>query len=225
MDYIQDHITTVEITRGLEIFEPSEKYPFGAMKYKCVVGKDMRLIERQVSQSKIDAIATKLAAFLNELHAIKPCEIFETKQECINELNDKLCKAIESVAHLLNETQIAKALELIEKYKQIVRSRDFCITHGDMHEGNFILNDDNELVGVIDFGNIGISLPEEDFIFLSGDKENKWSKLYENYNGNMNIKTLDLFNFIRKIRAFRGAIRQGAQTPEYYLSEILEFLY
>jgi len=63
---LEGKIKTVKIPSNVQFIKPSEKYKFGALKYKMIQGKVFK--DEEMETYNLKGIANSLGDFLNELH-------------------------------------------------------------------------------------------------------------------------------------------------------------
>lgn len=158
-DLLKGKITCVNIPCDMMLTEPNNEYPFGCLVYKMVKGKPLN--PDSLTMQEKENLAKKIMEFNNEMHNL---DIHWDREWAINHELEKIEKNIQILIEYLNETEINQLKEYKQLFSNYLNSKkNFCITHGDLWADNLIVNDNNELTGVIDFGNMAYFLPEVDY--------------------------------------------------------------
>lgn len=153
--------------------------------YKIIKGRILtREIFNSLNSSEKEKIINDLGVFLSKLHSIDYSLVKYENIELIGTKDDY---------DFLNKNVKLTILEknYIDKlFNDINNSNLFnckkCICHNDLSINHLIINDDNCLEGIIDFGDSCINYEIVDFGYLLQD--------YENGLGNEGLKILDKFN-------------------------------
>lgn len=126
-----------------------------------------------LSEKEKEALASDMAIFLRRLHGIsvplseKPfCEIFEDKRKRYLEDQEQLLEVLEN-RKLLN-APLQKNIQTI--YEHIGQNQELfdyaaCLVHNDFSSSNMVFRH-NRLYGVIDFGDVIVGDPDNDFLCL-----------------------------------------------------------
>lgn len=146
---------------------------FEIMGYKSINGKFLTpKIYQSMTEKQKDILKNDIAKFLKQLHSLDYSEISEylidNKENVLEEykllketIYDKLTKEekdyIESFFEMLDITKIFDDKK--------------CLCHNDFSANHLLLNEDNKLVGIIDFGDAGIIDEYCDFIYLLEDSD------------------------------------------------------
>lgn len=145
------NVKSLEIPRIIELIEPCEEYPNGALIYKMIKGHTFR--KEHIEIVNLDNIAKKLAEFMDELYEIRVD--FDKDEYIKNELEITEQSVIE-LKEYLSESNYEKILSWFNEYKNyLLTFNDYHFIHGDLWYENYILNDNNELVGIVDFEGSG----------------------------------------------------------------------
>lgn len=156
------NVKSLEIPRIIELIEPCEEYPNGALIYKMIKGHTFR--KEHIEIVNLDNIAKKLAEFMDELYEIRVD--FDKDEYIKNELEITEQSVIE-LKEYLSESNYEKILSWFNEYKNyLLTFNDYHFIHGDLWYENYILNDNNELVGIVDFEGSGMGDPAYDIAAL-----------------------------------------------------------
>lgn len=103
---------------------------------------------KDLTPAEIDQIAKEIADFMYQLHSVKfdKNEIFKTKDIGLN-LVDFLDELIEK--HLHEEDKV------FWKYDEFSKKDNNCLVHGDLNSSNILIDENNHISAVIDFGFAG----------------------------------------------------------------------
>lgn len=211
---IKKYITCVKIPQDITLIEKSKDYPYGGLKYKLIKGKVFNYNDQEIYN--MNAIASKLGGFLNELHGIR---VNYNKEEVINHEKNRVERNIKLLFNYLSyqdKENVKKWQE--EYYQELDCYTDYCLVHGDLWYENYIITEDGQdLKGIIDFENTSIFMKEYDFVpFLYISKE-FLEQVIKSYHGNINRKLIDLLFVRREICSFLYIL-------EYEPSDTLELV-
>ena len=157
----------VLITNPIFIGRPSELYPYVFAGYQKIEG------DTGCSQIYSDADRIKniplLAHFLRQLHAV-PIEEAQQFGAGLDgrEAFDIPKKSLVIIENLkkLKELQLISEIDIFKTYlsniQNIQNSDLLLLVHGDFYSRHLILNESNEVTGVIDWGDIGLCHPAID---------------------------------------------------------------
>jgi len=186
LPFIKDYIsfqTTIPFIFG----QPSEKYPWPFLGYNVIKGKPPIRLNRQERINMIEP----LAKILKQIHSI-PLSTFshlKLPHDELRRLDIKYRKpqflkyAEEAIKQKLlpNEMMIK---QYIENLQEIIPKTPLVLVHGDLHFKNMIVNDDNALEGIIDWGDAHIGQCELDlsivFSIIPSDKRDSFYEIYGN---------------------------------------------
>ncbi len=165
------HLST-NIPKPIKKGLPSADYPYPFSIYRWLEGKSANLLE--TSEKTLEPIAAQLASFLKELQAIRTVDGPPPGQHNWwrgDHLSVYDKGAREQIASLKNSIDSNAALTLWEEACATKWKGKPLWIHGDFASGN-ILIEDNQLVGVIDFGGMAVGDPACDLViswtYLSG---------------------------------------------------------
>lgn len=129
---------------------------------------------------EVEIVATDIAKFMYQLHSIKynPNEVFKT-----NNIGLKLTDFLDELLTFHVDEQDMK----FWNYEELIKRDHSCLVHGDLNSSNIILDENNHISAVIDFGFGGFGNPYFDIARI----------LNRNYTGNFKseiIKTYELLS-------------------------------
>ena len=116
--------------------------------HKKVEGKPLTDIMNNMTEDEIKQVSKEIADFMYQMHSLKydEKEIFKTDNIGLN-LVDFLDELVEK--HLYSEDKV------FWKYDEFSKKKNTCLVHGDLNPGNIIIDENNHIAAVIDFGFAG----------------------------------------------------------------------
>ena len=93
----------------------------------------------------------KLAEFLWEMHNL---DFDWDKEFSIKRENEKVVKNLKYLEPCFTKDENEYLKKYVKKYDKLLLESEYVITQGDLHSENILVNDKNEMTGVIDFGNM-----------------------------------------------------------------------
>lgn len=146
-------------------------------------------MNENLSEKEIEAISEEISKFMYQLHNLEFSydEIFKTK--------DIGLKLIDFLDELLN-VHVDKEDIHFWNYNEFIKKDHNCLVHGDLNSSNIILDNNNKIAAIIDFGFAGFGNPYFDVARIIGRCPEKYKnsiiKSYEQISGKiLNIQVLD----------------------------------
>jgi len=197
LDLIDGKIKTVKVPSKAK-YNSSE----GILSYDFVPGTNLKDRIDYLTVKEKECIGRDLAKFLVELHGII---INYDKKSAIELHIEKFKRGLVAVSRYLVDSEQKKLDSVARWYQQYLEGNDFCFTHSDLHLGNIVVDDNNKLAGVIDFGNAGYHLPEMEFVsmqYIYFD-EVIFKSVRENYIKKFADKDLMLLTLVHRVRHYK----------------------
>ena len=201
MRILDGKITAINYPKIYDLIYPCEEYPFGAMVEEFVGGKELRKANKNLSDSQKKEVGKALANFVYQIHSIA---VDGNKDE---EIKINLAKYDRSLAFLkeyLSAEEYEKLVILKEHYRQLMESKTFCATHGDLNEGNIMIGEDGKVSGMIDFGNMEYYIPEIEFVHMYYFDRMIYDSMVHNYPREIDEKEIVFLELIVSIRHFKN---------------------
>ena len=204
LNTIDKFVRCVEIPREAKMIQPCEKFPYGCLIYKMVKGYKLNI--KKLNTEQKEKLSEDIAKFIFEVHT---ADIYWSRENSIRHETGKIKKNIKILKNYLTKIEI----DLLNKYSYVfenyLKSREqFCITHGDLWEENFIVDKNNKLVGVIDFGNFSYFLPEVDYASMWNMDEDFLDRLLKYSKENISKYSVLLFVVHREVCSFEYVLEQ-----------------
>ena len=216
------NIKSVQIPTNIQIIKPNKDYPFGALKYKMIKGKTFR--KEDIKLVNLDDIARTLGDFLNELYDIKVP--FDKTYSIISEI-DITGLSVTKLKDYLDSDTYKKVLDWYNAYKKyLINFDDYHFIHGDLWYENYILNDDNKLIGIVDFEGSGMGDPAYDIAslyYLGNDFIDKVLYHYKHTDQDL-IKRIDILVKAREIADFDDTVRNYPKKVDEQIEKIKNVL-
>ncbi len=201
-------------TCKLELHYDRER-PFSV--HKEVPGKSLASVMNELKQEDIERVSKQIAKFMYELHNLKydKSEVFDITTNIGRDLNDFIEELLR--VHVSDEDyEFWKKDDLIDK-----TSDERCLVHGDLNSSNIILDEDNNLKAIIDFGFGGFGNKYNDIARIIGRCPERFKEaIYKSYekleNKELNKEELDreimvwnkidssYINYMRTIGIYEG---------------------
>lgn len=219
MKVLDGKITTINYPKVYELISPCEDYQYGAIVEECIVGKELRDAVKDMDILEKREVGKTLAKFVAEIHGL---DIVGDK---IEEMNINLAKYDRSISILKDylPSDVIERLETLRQdYLNLLERKDFCMTHGDLNEGNIMI-DGGRVSGVIDFGNMEYYVPEIDFVHPYFFDREIYDAMVENYPRDIDEKEVIFLELVVNIRHFKN-IKNFDDRREKCLNNIQSLL-
>lgn len=217
-----ESIKSVQIPIITELITPNKEYENGALIYKMIKGRTFR--KEDISKVNLDSIAQALANFMNELYNIKIP--FNKKEYVDNEISITE-KSVNLLKKYLPEEEYIKVLNWFKEYKHyLLNFDDYHYIHGDLWYENYILDDNNNLIGIVDFEGTSMGDPAYDIAalyYLGNDFINKVLEYY-NYTNNDLIKRVSMLIKAREIADFEDMVKNYPEEVDEQVAKIKKVL-
>jgi len=219
-DLLIGKITCVDFPSNMILIEPNDEYPFGCLIYKIVRGNPLNSGTLTIQEQ--EKLAKKIVDFNAEMHNL---QIHWDRDWAINHELEKIDKNIRLLTKYLTENEISQ----LNAYKYIFSNylnskKQFCITHGDLWADNLIMNENHELTGVIDFGNMAYFLPEVDYASMWNMVDGFLEKLLKYTNEDVTKESILLFVMHRELCSFEYIINAEPEDIPSQLEKIRDAL-
>ena len=119
----------------------------------------------------------------------------------------KYDKSISILKDYLPENIINLLANVKNDYQKLITSRDFCITHGDLNAGNIMINADNTLSGIIDFGNMEYYIPDVEFVHMYFFDKEIFYSIRLHYGKHIDERDMTLLELVINIRHFKNIVK------------------
>lgn len=171
LDFLNKHLNTnIKIPRIDYAYITDELSIIG---YKIIKGKFLTPnIYNKMTTVEKDNLKENIANFLKSMHSLDYSEIsnyaIDNKKKCLEEY--------ELLEQTIYNELTSKEKEYVENfYKRLYTTTVFddkkCICHNDFSCKHLVLDDNNKLVGIIDFGDACIIDEYSDFLYLLEDSD------------------------------------------------------
>lgn len=213
LDFFDGKIKSLQIPSNAKLIEPCNKYPLGAISFDYIEGTPLdKRIATCTKAQKIE-IGKKLADFITEITSLSPRNDDSKTTEL--EINlAKLRKAKELIKPYLSKAENNKLQKIETDYRLFLEQSEFCMTHGDLHFENLIVDNDNRLVGIIDFGNVEYYVKETEFMWMQGYDDSRYKgdkiifdSMVESFPVKLDANKIKLVRLIGAIRFFQHVVR------------------
>ena len=195
---LKQHLS-IPISEPIKMGLPSSDYPWNWSIYKWINGKSANIYN--FNENCLNKIALELANFLNELHTI------DISLDLNNELtagdhnfhrggslefyNNEFINNITNLKNNNFDIDYEKINIIWQKAISSKWNNKSVFIHGDLSSGNIII-ENNNLKGIIDFGQLGIGDPACDLVISWTFLDNESRKIFK-----LNLNNIDADTWIR----------------------------
>ena len=219
-DLLNGKITCVDYPHNMILIEKSKEYPFGALVYPMVKGNPLNL--DNVTEKQLENIAKKLVTFNEQMHN---ANIHWTREKSITHELEKIKRNIDILSNYLTPQEISALHQYHNEFSEYLNSKqNFCITHGDLWAENLIVDENNNLSGIIDFGNMSYFLPEVDYASLWDMTEGFMDKMIALSNEDITRKSVYLFILHREVCSFEYILDADPEDVNCQIEKIRQAL-
>jgi|GEM_PF-1866018 len=212
LDFFQGKIGLLKIPSNAQLIDPCERYPLGAISFDYVKGTTLDKKIGTCTEAQKAEIGKRLAEFITEMTGLTPRDT-DSKQREIETNRTKFANAINLIAPHLTQAENEKLKSIEIDYSNFLEQSEFCMTHGDLHFENLVVDDENKLVGIIDFGNVEYYVREIEFMWMQGYDDNRYKgdkTIFDNmiasYPMTLNANKIKLTRLVGAIRFFRTIV-------------------
>jgi len=219
-DLLTGKITCVDYPQNMLLIEPNSDYPNGSLIYPIVKGNS--LDAENATQEELDAIAKKLVEFNEQLHKLN---IHWDREKSIKHELEKVDRNIEILKNYMTNNEISLLKKYEENFSECLNNKkSFCITHGDLWADNLIVDRENNLTGIIDFGNMAYLLPEVDYASLWNMRDGFLEKMLKYSKEDITLDSVKLFIMHRELCSFEYILSAAPEDVPSQLEKIRDGL-
>lgn len=219
-DLLDGKITCVDYPHNMILIEPNEEYPFGSLVYPLVKGNPLK--PSTLTPIQIENVARKLVEFNYQMH---DADIHWGREWAINHEMEKIHNNIEILKNYMTTAEISALNEYAKEFDNYLNSKkNFCITHGDLWADNLIVDSQNNLTGIIDFGNMAYFLPEVDYASMWDMCDGFVDKMIEYSKEDITKYSVNLFVMHRELCCFEYVLAIEPENTNCQLEKIREAL-
>lgn len=151
--------------------------------HKKIEGVPLADKMEELSSEEIKEISNEISKFMYQLHNIKI------------DINDKWTKLPDFLDELVN-TFFTEKDKCFWNYNNFIDEKQTCLVHGDLNSSNVLLDENNHISAIIDFGFAGFGDKYSDIARIIGRVPNKYkNEIINNYeelsNNELNINNLN----------------------------------
>lgn len=201
MQILEGNITAVKYPKFYELISPNKEYPFGAVVEEFIDGKELRDSITELNDLQKQQIGRVLAKFVEQMHNIN---IEGNKEEELNINLSKYERSLGILKDFLSKEVYQKLVKTKDNYKQLLQSKDFCLTHGDLNAGNIMIDENGNVSGVIDFGNMEYYIPEIEFVHMYFFDRVIYDAMVQNYPKSIDEKEIVFLELVVNVRHFKN---------------------
>lgn len=132
-----------------------------------------------LTKNKQELLKKDIAMFLRQMHDLDYSEISSYKIDNRQSILDGYRVLKEKLYDILTDNEKLYIENFIQRlYSTTIFDDKKCLCHNDFSCNHLLLDEDNRLCGVIDFGDSGITDEYSDFIYLLEDSEEEIGRLF-----------------------------------------------
>ncbi len=215
-DLLAGKITCVDYQHNMVLIEPNDEYPFGSLIYPLVKGSPLK--PNTLTPTQMENVAKKLVEFNYQMHG---ADIHWGREWAINHEMEKIYRNIDILKDYLSIEEITLLTQYANDFSNYLHSKEkFCITHGDLWADNLIVDNQNNLTGIIDFGNMAYFLPEVDYASVWDMCDGFVDKMIEYSKEDITKESVNLFVMHRELCCFEYVLECEPQTTDKQLTKI-----
>ena len=215
-------VKSLQIPNIIELIAPNNEFPNGAMVYKMIKGHTFT--KSYIGKVDKEQLAKKLADFMNELYEVPV--IFDKKIYVEQELNNAKIN-LELLREYLDDEKYSLLLNWYNEYIEYLSEFDnYHFIHGDLWYENYILDDNDELTGIIDFENAKYGDPASDIsalCYLGNEFINLFLKYYKNSDKDIE-KRINMFIKAREVMSFENMVNNFPEEINEQIEKIKKVL-
>jgi len=201
MRVLDGKISAVNYPKFYELISPCNDYPYGAVVEEYIAGDELRKYKPKLDEAKKEEIGKVLAQFIQQVHNIK-AEGNKAEEIAINLA--KFDKSLAILQDFLSAEILNKLAKIKSDYLNLMQSKDFCITHGDLNAGNIMIKEDGSVSGVIDFGNMEYYIPEIEFVHMYFFDKTIYESMVSYYSRQIKDADVVLLELVVNVRHFKN---------------------
>ena len=215
-------IKSVQIPIIVELISPNEEYENGAIVYKMIKGHTFR--KECINTVNLDIIAKTIADFMDELYNIKVP--FDKKGYVDNEISTTE-RSVSLLEKYLSNEEYKKVLDWFNEYKNyLLTFDDYHFIHGDLWYENYILDDNDNLIGIVDFEGACMGDPAYDIAalyYLGNEFVDKVLKYYK-YTDDDLKKRITMLIKAREIADFEDMVNNYQEEVKEQVEKIRKII-
>ena len=209
---------SVKISCNLKLVKKCKQYPYGALVQDCLPGESLQQKLPTLSEIQKQELGSDLAVFAQEVHNTK-CKFSKTKLIKIN--LHKYTKSLVLLKTYLPQNIYEKLCLIKLEYKNFLQASSCCLTHGDLNPGNILLDNNNKLCAILDFGNMEYYVKEVDFAAAYSFDKYVFSAMLQAYSEPLQKDDILLILLAQRVRHFKNIVGSSQQRVQRHVSDII----
>lgn len=169
---LETKINFMNIPHNVNLIKPCSKYPFGAMTLSYVKGKPLNL--SICSNEEKEKLGQQFARFIYQMQIVgeqlNKEEIATLKSLQTKTDDTAVDECLVLVKKHLTDEEYKKLIIITNKYKKLIKNKPYILQHGDLGGSNVLIDENTNIIGVIDFEEVGFYIPEYKFKSFRKDK-------------------------------------------------------